>query len=191
MDGFAIRCTLLAHPLIGNLDVPGGLGMRRLSNGTEEAVTVGDANRPLAVQAATDSLHANRGHAMEDPMKQRAPMNHAAAQGGRHHQNGHSPGEPSTSGRPEQLTCRLVVDCMVMAIPGLQLPWDPIFKRWRKLCTYMSSCSCLPSGIAELEYHATAGSLEPHSAADTRAAEARRHVPGGGGMRQRIRGGKE
>ena len=87
-------------------------------------MTTGDANRPLAVEAVVGSPHASSGsHAETDHTPQHAGSVRRAAQESRQQQNGNSAGEPSTSGRPEQLSCRLIVDCMVRALPDFALPY--------------------------------------------------------------------
>ena len=78
----------------------------RVSNGTEEPITAGDANRPLAAQ---------------DALRQSAPAEAArsGSSGGaaapQHADNDRrtSRTEAGVSGRPDHVTCRLVIDCMV------------------------------------------------------------------------------
>ena len=112
------------HVLLGQLIQLTAWAVHRLSNGAEEPVTTGDANRPLAVEDIGSSQHASSSHAHEDPSQHHAGSRNVAGQASRHHQHGSSAGEPSTSGRPAELTCRLVVDCMVRAVPDS--PWSSL-----------------------------------------------------------------
>ena len=78
----------------------------RVSNGPEEPITAGDANRPLAAQ---------------DALRQSAPAvaarngSSGGAPGPQHADNDRrsSGTEAGISGRPDHVTCRLVIDCMV------------------------------------------------------------------------------
>ncbi|BDA41128.1 hypothetical protein COCOBI_01-7830 [Coccomyxa sp. Obi] len=98
----------------------------KLSSGTESPITAGDANRPLAARDVA-SAH---------------PSGSDASQNGAGHRSAQAPygaQEVSTSGRPEQLTCRLLIDCMGH--------WSPIVRQMRGssrpdgMCLVVGSCA--------------------------------------------------
>ncbi|CAK0756134.1 hypothetical protein CVIRNUC_002428 [Coccomyxa viridis] len=104
----------------------------RVSNGTEEPITAGDANRPLAAQ---------------DALRQSAPAEAARngssgdAAAPQHADNDRrtSRTEAGVSGRPDHVTCRLVIDCMGH--------WSPIVRQMRGsskpdgMCLVVGSCA--------------------------------------------------
>lgn len=91
--------------------------MCRLSNGAESPITAGDANRPLAAQdlASEAAFSSNGSHIGSGILN-------GSAVGGSCSGNGAGAGNGEVSphsGRPDQLKCRLLVDCMVNVTASL------------------------------------------------------------------------
>ncbi|CAL5227327.1 g10267 [Coccomyxa viridis] len=119
----------------------------KVSNGTEEPITAGDANRPLAARdasghSASSSSSSSDAHRNGNGSSMAAQQEQDTRQG--------SGAEASFSGRPDQLTCRLIIDCMGH--------WSPIVRQMRGstkpdgMCLVVGSCA---SGFAP-EHNRTA-----------------------------------
>ena len=176
--------------LTDELYLEGQVSSCRVSNGTEEPITAGDANRPLAAQ---------------DALRQSAPAGAArnGSSGGaaapQHADNDRraSGTDAGVSGRPDHLTCRLVIDCMVQphVLPSSRtqmcLPrrCTCLTVSQDEPCDIPACCSChlqYFSGITDKKALAVSGALEPHSKADERVQQAGWHVLGCGLLCKRL-----
>ena len=170
------------------LQYEGHISCCRVSNGTEEPITAGDANRPLAAQ---------------DALRQSAPAEAArnGSSGGaaapQHADNDRrtSRTEAGVSGRPDHVTCRLVIDCMVRPyVPPSSSTQMCLTRRCRGLAVSQNEACDLPaccylqvlSSITDKKALAVSGALEPHSEADEGFQQARRHVLGRGLLCKRL-----
>ena len=138
------RCKHTAWPLLSWQGSKARTACR-LSSGVESPITAGDANRPLAA----------RGMASESSPEPQSSHSGARARPGEpaDPSAGNDNGEVSCSGRPEQLTCRLLVDCMVG--PTLPLHWISLslFVSWPACSDLREHIQTKPGCIVCLSLH--------------------------------------
>ena len=174
--------------LTDELQYEGQISSCRVSNGTEEPITAGDANRPLAAQDALRQS-APAGAARNGSSRSAAAPQHADDD-----RRASSTGA-GVSGRPDHVTCRLVIDCMVR--PHVPPSSSNQMRRrctssavsQNQPCDISACCSCHHqyfSSIIDREAYAVSGPLEPYSEANERVQQARRDVLGRGLLCKRL-----